>query len=175
MRSKISYRAWQFWQSLKRSPGEKEWGKVEAILAAAELELFKSLPIPDQNHSLRVLSTLEAAGESDPDLLKAALLHDIGKARYPLRRIERIYAVLVRGALPGLAAKWGQKEPRGFQRPLAVIQQHPEWGGEMASKIGCSPLVIWLISNHEVEDLTGLLDQGGVELLSKLQQADNLN
>jgi hypothetical protein len=32
-----------------------------------------------------------------------------------------------------------------------------------------------MIRNHEVEDLTGLLDQGGVELLRKLQEADNLN
>lgn len=175
MRSKISYRAWQFWQSLKKSPGEREWEKVEVILTPAELALFKTLPAPDQNHSLRVLSTLEAAGESDPELLKAALLHDIGKARHPLSRTERIFAVLVRGALPELAAEWGRKDPRGLQRPLAVIQQHPEWGAELAEKAGCSQAVIWLIRHHEVEDLTGLLDQAGVELLGKLQKADNQN
>jgi putative nucleotidyltransferase with HDIG domain len=175
MASKINYRVWQFWQSLKGSPGEKDWEKAAAILTPPELTLFEQLPVPDQNHSLRVLKTLEIEGESDPDLLKAALLHDIGKARHPLRRYERVFAVLVRGVFPGLAAVWGEKEARGIQRALAVIQQHPAWGAELAQGAGCSQAVIWLIRHHEMEDLTGLLDQGGVELLRKLQKADNLN
>lgn len=175
MRSKITYRAWQFWQSLKRSPGEKDWEKVAAILTSAELTLFKQLPVPDQNHSLRVLKTLEAEGESAPDLLKAALLHDIGKTLHPLRRYERVFGVIVRGLFPGLAAVWGEKDPRGIHRPLAVIQQHPSWGAELAERAGSSSGVIWLIRHHEMEDLTGLLDQGGVELLGKLQKVDNLN
>ena len=175
MRSKITYRAWQFWQSLKSSPGKKDWEKTAAILTTAELILFKQLPVPDQNHSLRVLKTLEAEGESDPDLLKAALLHDIGKTSHPLRRYERVFAVLVKGVFPRLAAAWGLKDPCGIHRPLAVIHQHPAWGAELAEKAGCSPRVIWLIRYHEVEDLTGLLDQAGVELLRKLQKADNLN
>ena len=175
MRSKISYRAWQFWQSLKRSPDENDWEKVTALLTSAEQNLFKQHPVPDQNHSLRVLNTLEAEGESDPDRLNAALLHDIGKTLHPLRRYERVFGVVVRGLFPELAAVWGEKDPNGIHRPLAVIQQHPVWGAELAERTGCSQNVIWLIRHHEMEDLTGLLDQGGVELLGKLQKADNIN
>ena len=175
MRSKIGYRAWQFWQSLKKSPGKKEWETVGSILTPSEQKLFKELPVPDQNHSLRVLETLQTEGETDPDLLKAALLHDIGKARHPLRRVERILAVLIRGALPRLAASWSQKDPIGIQRALVVIQQHPDWGAEMAKSAGSSQLVVWLIRHHELADLTGIMDQGGVELLGKLQKADNIN
>lgn len=175
MKSKIGYRAWQFWQSLKKSPGVEEWKKVEGILTSPELALFKQLPVPDQNHSLRVLNSLEAEGETDPDLLRAALLHDIGKIRYPLHRWERVLAVLLTGAFPGIAAAWGQKDPRGIHRPLVVINQHPVWGADLAEKAGSSRGVIWLIRYHEEEDLTGLLDQGGVELLQKLKKADNLN
>ena len=173
MRSKLSYRVWQFWQSLKKPPGIEEWHKVEAILTQPELDLFKSLPVPDQNHCLRVLVNLEAKGETDSDLLKAALLHDIGKTRYPLARWERVFGVVLEGVLPGLAAAWGEKDPRGIHRPLVVIHQHPRWGADLAGKAGSSQKVIWLIRHHEAEDLTGLFDQGGVELLKKLQEVDN--
>ena len=175
MKSKIGYRVWQFWQSLKKSPRLDEWKKAQGILNPAELELFSKLPVPDQNHSLRVLSTLESAGEIEPDLLKAALLHDIGKTRYPLNRWERIFAVLIEGFFPQTAKDWGKKEPKGLHRPLAIIYQHPFWGADLAEKAGSNQRVIWLIRHHQTLDLTGLLDQGGVELLKKLQKADNLN
>jgi putative nucleotidyltransferase with HDIG domain len=133
------------------------------------------LPTPDQNHSLRVLRTLETAGETEQDLLKAALLHDIGKTLHPLHRWERIFAVLFGWLFPKTAKTWGLKEPRGIHRPLVIIHQHPEWGAELAEKAGSNQRVVWLIRHHQAEDLTGLFDQGGVELLMKLQKADNLN
>ena len=175
MKSKIGYRVWQFLQSLKKSPRLDEWKKAQGILNPTELELFSKLPVPDQNHSLRVLSTLESAGETNPDLLKAALLHDIGKTLHPLSRWERIFAVLIEGFFPQTALDWGRKDPRGIHRPLAIIHQHPAWGADLAEKAGSSKRVIWLIRHHQARDLTGLLDQAGVELLRKLQKVDNLN
>lgn len=175
MNTTIRYRAWQFWQSLKGSPDPKQWEKIQGILDPSELELFKALPIPDQNHSLRVLSTLQTEMETDPDLLKAALMHDIGKTLYPLRRWERVFAVLLSKLFPGLADKWGGKDPRGMYKSLVVVQQHPGWGAQLAAKAGSSQRVVWLIRHHEQDDLTGLLDRGGVELLEKLQTADNIN
>ena len=175
MKSKIGYRVWQFWQSLQKPPRPDELKKAQNILNPIELELFLKLPFPDKNHSLRVFSSLESAEETDPDLLKAALLHDIGKTCHPLKRWERVFAVLVGGLLPRKAVDWGQKDPEGIHRALVVIHQHPVWGAELAEKAGTNQRVIWLIRHHEVADLTGLLDQGGVELLQKLQKADNLN
>jgi putative nucleotidyltransferase with HDIG domain len=133
------------------------------------------LPVPDQNHSLRVLRDLESGDEDDPDLLKAALLHDIGKILHPLRRWERVFYVVLGWFLPKTAEAWGNKDPRGIYRSLVVIKEHPVWGANLAEKAGSSQQVVWLIRNHEIKDLTGLLDQGGVELLKKLQLADNSN
>lgn len=175
MKSKIGYRVWQFWQSLKNAPRSEDREKVKVILNSAELALFQGLPIPDQNHSLRVLQTLQSAGETDPDLLKAALLHDIGKILHPLRHWERVFAVLLEAFLPRIAADWGEKDLKGFYRPLVIISQHPVWGADLAEKAGSSQLVIWLIRHHQVQDLTGLFNHQGVELLKKLQIADNLN
>ena len=175
MRSKLGYRIWQFWQSLQKPPQPEEYNIARDVLSSAELELFLKLPVPDMNHSLRVFHHLASEGETDPDLLKAALLHDIGKSCHPLRRWERVFGVLAVGLFPRRSAVWGQKDPGSIHRPLSVIQQHPAWGADLAEKAGCSQQVVWLIRYHEVDDLTGILEQGGVELLQKLQQADNLN
>lgn len=175
MSSRIGYRAWQFWQSFKRSPGAADWNKTRALLTPPEQALFQRLLVPDQNHSLRVLHTLELGGVKDPDLLKAALLHDIGKVLHPLRRWERIFGVILRGIFPEVGSRWGKGEPRGIQRPLVVLQQHPIWGARLAEEAGSNQRVVWLIRHHEREDITGLLDPEGLELLQKLQEADNLN
>lgn len=175
MRSKLTYRIWQFWQSLKKPPGVEGWQKVEALLTRPELELFKSLPVPDQNHSLRVLTNLETRGETDSDLLKAALLHDIGKTRYPLARWERVFAVVVEGLFPALALEWGKKDPWGIHRSLVIIHQHPIWGADLAEKAGSGQKVVWLIRHHEASDLSEVYDQEYIGLLQKLQNADNYN
>ncbi|MFL7812579.1 MAG: HD domain-containing protein [Anaerolineales bacterium] len=175
MIKEIRYRVWQFWQSLERAPGPIKLQNAQAVLSSSELALFQQLPIPDQNHSLRVLHTLQGAGEADQDLLKAALLHDIGKSLHPLRRWERIFAVLLGAFFPGTAGKWGEMAPRGLRRALVVIHQHPAWGAAMLEEVGSSQRLIELVRYHEREEITGIMDQGGVELLHKLQKADNQN
>ena len=175
MNSKIGYRVWQFWQSLKRSPDEDDWANARALLLPEELILFQQLPVPDQNHSLRVLKAVQSQGEGDQDYLKAALLHDIGKTRAPLRRWERVFSVLVTALFPGQVKIWGEGNPTGLQRPLVVIQQHSQWGAELARMTGNSPRVVWFIQNHELEDPEGSPSERDLSLLRKLQTADNNN
>jgi len=175
MISKVKYRSWQFWQSLKGSPGENDWQRVKRVLSPEELSLFKQLSMPDLNHSLRVLRTLEADGEGDPDLLKAALLHDLGKIKNPLRRWERVFAVLVMAIFPERHLKWGMGEPSGIKRALVVIQKHPEWGADLAEKAGCDPRTVWLIRYHETRLPAGSHSNDDLLLINKLKEADNRN
>ena len=175
MNSKFNYRIWQFRKSLERSPTPDDWKIIQSILTPQEFHLFKQLPIPDQNHSLRVLKVLYKQGEDDTDLLKAALLHDIGKIRYPLRRWERVFAVLLTGLFPERVKVWGGGKPTGLRRPLVVIQQHPDWGAEIAQEAGCNQRTIWLIKNHEMMNPDESAQELDKSLLKKLQDADNLN
>jgi len=175
MISKSKYRFWQFWQSLKGSLGENEWQKVERILSPEELSLFKQLPIPDQNHSLRVLKTLEANDEGDLDLLKAALLHDLGKIKFPLRRWERVFAVLVMGIFPERHLKWGMGDPSGIKRALVVSKQHPDWGADFAEEAGSDPMTVWLIRYHETRLPAGSHSKDDLLFLNILKEADNQN
>ena len=125
MSTKIGYRIWQFWQSLKSSPSDEDWKMIGKILSPEEYSLFQKLPIPDQNHSLRVLRTLDSEGETNPDLRKSALLHDIGKTKHPLRRWERVFAVLIMAIFPEQYKHWNEGSPIGWKRPLVIISQHP--------------------------------------------------
>ncbi len=175
MKNRLIYRVWQFRQSFKPSLSQNDWDRIRRYLSPVEIVLFTKLPVSDQNHSLRVFNSLLDLGESDQDLIKAALLHDIGKGMHPLRRWERVFAVAVVGFSRELALVWGQGEPVGFKRPLVIIHQHPDWGAELALGAGCSEDVIWLIQNHENHQFPASTPQRKLELLKKLQIADNQN
>jgi putative nucleotidyltransferase with HDIG domain len=175
MINRISYRIWQFCKSFKSSLSQDDWDRIRLYLSPVEIILFTKMPVPDQNHCFRVFNSVLDAGENDENLIKAALLHDIGKSLHPLRRWERIFAVIGRGLLPDLALMWGKGKPEGFKRPLVVIQQHPDWGAELAREADCSETVVWLIKNHENYQSLESTSGEKQELMNKLQTADNLS
>ena len=175
MKSKVSYRVWQFWQGFKRSPREGDQEVVNTVLFPEEQNLFQKLSAADQNHSLRVFRSLQIQGEDDPDLLKAALLHDLGKTRYPLRRWERVFAVLAAGLFPRRVQVWGEGKPMGLRRSLVIIKQHPLWGADLAQSAGSNPRTVWFIKNHEKIQPEGSPSDEEIFLLRKLQTADNTN
>ncbi len=175
MKKRLIYRVWQFRQSFNPSLSQNDWDRIRLYLSPVEIVLFTKLPVSDQNHSFRVFKSLLDVGENDQDLIKAALLHDIGKGLHPLRRWERVLAVLVGGLSRELALVWGRDEPVGFKRPLVIIRQHPNWGAELALGAGCSEDVVWLIQNHENYKLPESTSQRKLELLKKLQIVDNQN
>ena len=175
MKKRLGYRIWQFQQSFKPSLSQKEWDRIRLFLSPVEIVLFTKMPIPDQNHSFRVFNSVLNDGGDDEDLIKAALLHDIGKGLHPLHRWERVFAVLVGGISPELAISWGKGEPEGFKRPLVIIHKHPDWGAELARETGSSETVVWLIQNHENYQPSESSSQRKLELINKLQTADNQN
>jgi len=175
MKTGLTYRIWQFWQSFKPALSQKDFDRIRLYLSPVEIVLFTKMPVPDQNHSIRVFNTVLDTGENDEDLIKAALLHDIGKGLHPLRRWERVFAVMVGGLFPELALTWGKGKPISFRRPLVIIHQHSDWGAELAAGAGCSDDLVWLIQNHENYHLPASTSHRKLELLNILQTADNQN
>jgi hypothetical protein len=116
---------------------------------------------------------LRSAGHDDPDLLAAALLHDIGKTRYRMPIWVRSLLVLAEAFVPGRVARWGEGEAKGWRRPFVVRARHAEWGAEMAKAAGSRPLTVALIGRHD----KGVGTAGGYEdeLLGRLQWADDEN
>jgi hypothetical protein len=174
--SSLIYRVRQFWLAVQSTaPTAKQLAPAQQILTASQMNLFTQMQASEQNHSLRVLQTIQNQGESNPDLHVAALLHDVGKTRYPLHLWERVFVVVGKKLFAQIAKKWGQGEPRGWKRPFVVAEQHPLWGWELALEAGTTPLAAKLIRRHQEKNANPTTNQLEEHLLSILQNADNLH
>ena len=153
---------------------------VDDALAARTLSppllaLFRQMRRPEQLHSLNVLRGVLAQGETPDDLAVAALLHDVGKARYPLRLWAKTVGVLVRAVSPSTFERLSRGDPRVFwQRPFVVYVHHPEWSAELLAAAGASELSIWLARHHQ-EPASQWTAHSGYNLLLRLQAADDQN
>jgi putative nucleotidyltransferase with HDIG domain len=169
-----AYRVRQFVQAVDAwiRPLDIEQAWAEACLPEQAQKLFRAMPRYDQQHALKVFHTLQREGHIDPDLLAAALLHDVGKAPAQegrLRLWHRVAVVLMRTFWPGLLERIGRNEPGSWRQPFYVQQHHAEIGAELARQAGCSPITVDLIRRHE-----GTPEQAD-ELLAALQAADGVN
>ena len=172
--TRVLYRIRQFWAALRASPPENSPIEPGQVLTPDQLALFSRLHPSEQAHALNVMETLWEHRErkGGPDLMVAALLHDVGKARYPLRLWERVLIVLGRAFFPEQAACWGSRSPTGFTRAFVVAARHPHWGAAMAERAGASPLAVALIRRHQ--DPPPEPPRNAEEhLLRLLQEADN--
>lgn len=143
-------------------------------LTPALYMLYAKMRRSERQHSLGVLRDLLADGHSDPDLLTAGLLHDVGKTRAPFTIPEKVLVVLVRAIAPSLYRRWGSGSAHGWRRPFAVSIQHPAWSAQMVKTAGGSVLAVELIRQH-ADVLTAPPQSHAEELLLALQEADNRN
>ena len=147
----LAYRSAQFLRALTARPGPEDLALADEFLPAGLRSVFRRLPRADQAHGLTVLRRLLARGERHPDLLAAGLLHDLGKARHPLRLWERVVIVLARRLAPPSVQRWAKAPPSGWRRPFVVAGLHPAWGAEIIRKAGGSPTLVNLILHHPVD------------------------
>jgi hypothetical protein len=145
---------------------------AEQHLTPELLALYRQMRRSERQHSLRVLQALCAAQHTDPDLLTAALLHDVGKIRTSFFLPEKVLVVLVKAAAPGLYQRWGSGPTRGWRRPFAVSVQHPAWGADMVEAAGGRSLAVELIRRHQ-DTLNGAPQTKADRLLLLLQAVDD--
>lgn len=192
MNINVGYRARQFWAALRATPDPANLQMAQTYLTARQMKLFESMQPSEQAHSLQVFKQLYDQAVQDPaqmekdypDLLVAALLHDVGKSCQPLHLWERVLIVLGRAFFPRQARQWGQprvaveagtrgKQPwLEWRRPFIIAEQHPRWGAELAADAGASPLAISLILHHQ-QEITAPPTTLEERFLLKLQSVDS--
>jgi hypothetical protein len=167
--SRLAYRLRQFWNTLFAPRRPVEAAALLPHLNPAQIVLFRRMQPSEQAHALRALERLKGAGWSDPDLLAAALLHDVGKVLLPLSLLDRVVVVLGKRFFRQSIKRWSADRPDRYSRPFVVAAHHPQWGADLAAQAGASPRAVDLIRRHQ--DLPPLDDP----LLIALQVADDEN
>ncbi|MGB9585833.1 MAG: HD domain-containing protein [Anaerolineales bacterium] len=173
------YRVWQFWNSLVTKPSQDDLAQVRQVLPPELNALFLQLSPYEQVHSIRVMRFLEKEGQSDVDLLRAALLHDIGKTVYRLSRWERIWIVLVK-AYGKISYNKYKNIPKSdiwkyawWQRALVMAENHAQWGADLLEQYHAHQRLIWLVKHHQDEVLSENWEWGKKQL-ENLRRADDL-
>jgi len=169
-----AYRVRQFVSALLARVSPDDLREADKILPPPARELFRRMSVPDQRHALNVKRTLRDEGHTEPDLLAAALLHDVGKSSAQIHSWHRAIIVLSKRFAPGALLWLTSGAPRGWRRPFVIHRQHAELGAEWAAQAGCSALTISLIRRHQ-ESLHRAPREKEEQLLIALQRADGSN
>ncbi len=142
-------------------PGEIE--RARPLLPETAWPLFAGMPTPDRRHGLDVAARLVAAGETDRDLLAAALLHDAAKG-HGMRLWHRVAGVLLGAVAPRALARLASADEGSWRYPFHLYLHHAALSAQAALAAGCSPRTAALIR--------GSTEPADAALAAALRRAD---
>jgi len=134
------------------------------VLPDTAWPLFAAMPVADQRHALDVAARLEAAGQRDPDLLAAALLHDAAKGDR-MRLWHRVAGVLLQAIAPRGLARLASSDARSWRYPFHLYLHHAALSADAALAAGCGPRVAAFIR--------GSSEPADAPLAAALRRADD--
>lgn len=134
---------------------------AESWLPDVEHELYRRMDPRDRDHACRIArAVLDLDPDADATLVRAALLHDVGKADAPFRAWERIVVHLY---TPSVDPGWrvgGAALADAWRRH----RDHAARGAEMILEVGGDERVADLVRRHH--------DEGGPDDGELLRRVD---
>lgn len=130
---------------------DESWVKELLGNGSATHRLWQTMSGADRRHAVGVARRAEVAfgGDSTPDALIAALLHDVGKVAAGLGTFGRVPATLLgMGNARRLAPTWSTR-PHGVRRRVGLYLRHAELGADMLRNAGAPVLAsTWAGEHH---------------------------
>lgn len=118
-------------------------------LPRVEFDLYQRMDVRDRDHACRVARALLAqAPDADSTLVRAALLHDVGKADAPYRAWERI---VVHVYTPASDRSW-RAPTRAVANAWRRHRDHAARGAAMILAAGGDARVATLVRHHHDAD-----------------------
>lgn len=148
------YRIQQFFKSVFVTKSMVDMAYVRDHLTPGQEGLFLRMQAYDRYHSVLFAKTLQSSVYRVPeDLIIAALLHDVGKSRYPINSFHRMMAVIVNKFAPQWMEKASLEKMTFFNRTFLVAKHHAQWSEEMVRSVGVSERSAWVIAHHEDKEI----------------------
>lgn len=144
----IFYRVKQFYWALTSDINEQDIKFIKNILNIEELKLFSRLSINEQKHCVKVAYDVKCICNNKQGiideklLLKAALLHDIGKIHKKLNLIDKSIIVLLDKISKGRLRKFSKKSK------INVYYNHGKIGVDILKRFEYNKKLFYLIENH---------------------------
>ena len=113
-------------------------------LSAAEYRLYMQMDVRDRDHACTVTKTLLAEyPDASCELLRAALLHDVGKTKASYNPLSRILAALY--TPPSIPARPRFSGVRGLWQ---MKRHHGRYGAQMIRAAGGDARVADIVAKH---------------------------
>jgi len=171
MLNRVVHRLKQFIFALKSRMTEDDRNFTRKYLKISEAALFDQLPEDIQKHSVMVARrALEIfMGHrykiDERTLVRASLLHDVGKGLSRMGILDRTFLVMLRGAFPVLYDRLAAGGGRA-----GVHRDHAELAVELLRKAGVEEEVIEAVKGHNRPAAEG--DSNELMILRKIDEGE---
>lgn len=173
----------QFYRALTARLTADDIERVKKLLPAAAQPLFFAMHRADQYHAFRVAHTAKELAAKLPDreqaklnhalLIRACLLHDVGRKKGDLDIAGKVWAVVLTKLLPALSHRLADSKRGGaleyITHGLYVYYHHPEIGAARLRAAGLAAEAAIIAGHHLPLAATDSLE------LRLLKLADELN
>lgn len=162
----------QFYRAITARLSAEDIRQIKKHLPPAAQKLFFAMHLADQYHTFNVYKTAIALYEKMPAieraqvdyklLLRAALLHDVGRKNGDLNIVGKVATVLLTSFMPNFSKRIAAKKVRGIlARPsywLYIYYNHPIIGAAKLKAIGMVSEAEIVAKHHNAAEETDSIE-----------------
>ncbi|MDG1489219.1 MAG: HD domain-containing protein [Actinomycetota bacterium] len=141
-------------------------------LSPSEIELWVNMGSVDRRHCISVAKNVEKILPNDQVVIRAALLHDIGKSKASSSALFRVFATVISFFITKkLAQDW--MNSRALGREVGQYLCYPSVGAELLKLAGSDPFVCAWANEHHFGQQNWTVDRYLGRILEEADEQTN--